>query len=151
VAAKDTYRLSVQERIGLRYVNEIRYPGADTPAAWRPLIKPELLGPLSDDNIVPSVRTAYQELSLGIPDGELTIRHGFVLQGTTVVLVPGANPPSEPLGPFYLFDLDAFDAKGGEIDNEMLDGLLRSYNKTVYSLFRWGLTERLFEYLKGSA
>lgn len=149
-AAKDTYKISAWERVGHRYVNEIRYPDADTPAAWRSLINPHLLGPLSDDNIVSSVRTAYQELTLEVPDGTLTVRHGYLPQGTTVVPAPGTNPSSETLGPFYLMDFDAFDDKGGEMNNETLDGLLRSYNKSIYSLFRWGLTGRLFEYLKGS-
>ena len=149
-AANDTYQMSAWNRIGLRYINEIRYPGADTPAAWRSLINPHLLGPLSDDTIVPSVRTAYQELSLEIPDGALTIRHGFFPQGTTVTPAPGMSPPNETLGPFYLMDLDAFDDKGGRLDDEMFNSLFRSYNKSVYSIFRWGLTERLFEYPKGS-
>jgi uncharacterized protein (TIGR04255 family) len=148
-AARDTYQISDWTRVGLRYINELRYPGADTPAAWRSLINPHLLGPLSDDTIVSSVRTTFQELSLEIPDGALTMRHGFFSEGTTVAPAPGTSLPSETLGPFYLMDFDAFENKGGRLD-EMFKSLFRSYNKSIYSIFRWGLTEKLFKHLKGS-
>jgi len=146
-AAKESFELSVQERVGLRYINEIRHPEADTPVAWRPLIRSELLGPLADDHIAYHIVSASQELGIEIPEGRLTLRHGYIPQGSTVGTKHETKPPD---GPFYLLDLDAFDDKAREVDNEVLDRLFRSYNRTIYSLFRWGISERLFEYLKGS-
>src|SRR5215212_5174263 len=146
-AAKESFGLSVRERVGLRYINEIRHPVANTPAAWRPLIRSELLGPLADDHIAHNIVSASQQLSFEMPEGRLTLHHGYIPQGTTVGTIPETKPPE---GPFYLLDLDAFDDKGREIDNEVLDRLFRGYNRIIYSLFRWGIRESLFEYLKGS-
>ncbi len=148
--AKEIYRIDQRARLGLRYVNEIRYPGADNPADWRSLIRKELLGPLADENIASRSITTFQELSLRISDGGLTLRHGFFPQGTTIAPAPGTTNAPEAQGAFYLLDLDASDDTGGEMDIQAIEKLLRSYNETVFSLFRWGLSEELFKHLKGS-
>jgi uncharacterized protein (TIGR04255 family) len=146
-AVKDIYSVSIRERAGLRYINEIRYPDADTPSDWRPLIRNQLLGPLSDESISRNAVAMSQELVLDIPDGNLAIRHGFFPQGNAVAPIPGTD---QPAGPFYLFDLDAYDESSKDMDEGTLEELFRSYNSVQYSLFRWGLEQRLFSYLKGS-
>ncbi len=146
-AAKDTYDLTIRQRVGLRYVNEIRYPGADTPADWRTQLRPELLGVIADENLARSIVSATQEITFEIPDGNLTIRHGFLPQGNAVALLPGTEQTS---GPFYLFDLDAYNDESGDLDEKTLDKLFRGYNSVIYNLFRWALEGRLFDYLKGS-
>jgi uncharacterized protein (TIGR04255 family) len=146
-AVKDTYDQSIRQRVGLRYVNEIRYPGADTPKDWRTLLKPELLGLIADEDLANSVVSATQEVTFEIPDGNLTTRHGFLPQGNAVAPLPGTEQES---GPFYLFDLDAYNDQSGDLDENTLGGLFRDYNSVIYNLFRWALEERLFDHLKGS-
>lgn len=145
-AVKDTYDQSIRQRVGLRYVNEIRYPGADTPADWRTLLRPELLGVIADENLTRSVVSATQEVTFDVPDGNLTIRHGFLPQGNAVAPLSGTEQTS---GPFYLFDLDAYNDQSGDLDEKTLDRLFRGYNSVIHNLFRWALEEKLFDHLKG--
>ncbi len=145
LAAKETFRIDVQQRVGLRYVNEIRHPEVAKPSDWRRFMNPTLLGPLADNAIAPSVESSIQELRLAASDGSLIVRHGAA-RGTTVAPEPGATVPT---GDFYLLDLDAFDEKGRELDIEALDKLVKGYNRTIYSLFRWGMNDQLFGFLKG--
>jgi uncharacterized protein (TIGR04255 family) len=145
LAAKETFKIDVQQRIGLRYVNEIRHPEVMKPSDWRRFMNPTLLGSLSDNAIAPSVESSIQELRLAASDGSLVVRHGAA-QGTTVAPEPGTPVPT---GEFYLLDLDAFDEKGRELDVEALDKFMKGYNRTIYSLFRWGMNDQLFGFLKG--
>lgn len=146
LAAKESFEIMVQERVGLRYVNEIRHPEVKKPSDWRQFMNPSLLGPLSDDAVSSNVESTIQELRLSISGGSLVVRHGAA-QGTTVAPEPGTSAPS---GEFYLLDLDAYDEKGRELDVDALIGLVKGYNRTIYSLFRWGMNDQLFEYLRGA-
>lgn len=144
-AAEDIFGLTVQSRVGLRYVNEIRHPSVTKPADWRYLMNSTLLGLLSDDEISASVESVLQELRLSIPNGSLKVRHGAA-QGTAVAPEPGEEPPTSE---FYLFDLDASNNEERELDVDEFVELVKGYNRTIYSLFRWGMKDELFDYLKG--
>jgi uncharacterized protein (TIGR04255 family) len=148
-AVKDIYRIQVRQRIGLRYINEIRHPEASTITDWTPLLRHELLGLAANSDIAPAIKSSAQELSLNLPDGALTIRHGYLERGTTVAPLPGDAPGDE--GPFYLLDLDAFDEQNQNLDDRTLDKLFRSYNYTLFQLFRWLVQDPLYDYLKGGA
>jgi len=148
-AVKEVYRVAVRQRLGLRYINEIRYPEVSTVTDWIPLLRHELLGLAANREIAPSVESTLQELSLNLPSGGLTIRHGYVPQGSTVAPLPGEQ--LQNAGPFYLLDFDAFDEKGRDLDDRTVDELLQSYNHTMFQLFRWLVQDDLYEYLKGGA
>lgn len=145
-AVKETFEVVVQERVGVRYVNEIRHPEVEKPSDWRRFMNPALLGPLSDDAVSSSVESTMQELRLSVPNGSLLVRHGAA-QGTIVAPEPGMIAPT---GEFYLLDLDAYDERGQQLDVGPLVGLIRGYNRIIYSLFRWGMNDQLFEYLRGA-
>lgn len=138
---------ALQTRLGLRYVNEFRRPGADTLAEWRTLIRPEVLGlagiaqQLLDGTEVTVTR---QEMEVGLPDGSLVIRHGL-LTGTTVE--PRAqDPPSG--GAFYLLDMDRSDPTPREIDPIVIAERLRDYNDLMYRFFRWAMLDPLYAALE---
>lgn len=145
-AAKEAFEVDVQERVGLRYVNEIRHPEIKKPSDWRRFMNPTLLGPLSDDAISSNLESTMQELRLSISNGSLIVRHGAA-QGTTVAPELGMAAPT---GEFYLLDLDAYDEQGKQLDVDDLVRLVRGYNRTIYSLLRWGMNNQLFEYLRGA-
>ncbi len=145
-AAKEAFEVVVQERVGLRYVNEIRHPEVKKPSDWRRFMNPALLGPLSDNAVSSSVESTMQELRLSVPNGSLIVRHGAA-QGTIVAPEPGMTAPTSE---FYLLDLDAYDERGKQLDVDTLVGLVKGYNRTIYSLFRWGMNDQLFEYLRGA-
>ena len=146
-AAQSIYRIDVRQRVGLRYVNEIRHPEASEAAHWASLINPQLLGLLADDRVVPLLSASYQEASLQLPTGGLTIRHGHFVQGTTVPSIFGDAPKDE--GPFYLLDFDAFHESFAALDVHTLNELFQGYNHTMFQLLRWGVQDKLFAYLKG--
>ncbi len=148
-AVKDVYRIEVRQRLGLRYINEIRHPNASAISDWVPLIRRELLGLASNSDMASSISSSMQELSLSLRDGGLTIRHGHFPEGTTVAPLPGDAPKDQ--GAFYLLDLDAFDEQGRDLDNHTLDELFRSYNHTMFQIFRWLVQDELYDYLKGGA
>ncbi|MEJ7841952.1 MAG: TIGR04255 family protein [Rubrobacter sp.] len=148
-AVKDVYRVQVRQRLGLRYINEVRHPDASTIADWTPFLRHELLGLAANNDIAPSIKSSVQELGLALPNGALTLRHGYFERGTTVAPLPGDVPKDE--GAFYLLDIDAFDEEGQGLDDHVLDGLFRSYNHSMFQLFRWLVQDSLYDYLKGDA
>lgn len=148
-AARKVYRIESRQRLGLRYVNEIRYPSVQTAGDWTSLINRQLLGPLADEGLSSRLNFSYQEAGLQLDDGQLTLRHGHFGQGTTVTPPPGVVPQPPQTGPFYLLDFDAFDEDGRNLDGHALEELLRSYNHTMFQLLHWGVQGELFDYLKG--
>ncbi len=147
-AARKVYRIEFRQRLGLRYVNEMRHPSVRTAEDWTSLVNPQLLGPLADKGLSSLVNFSYQETGLQLKNGKLTLRHGHFAQGTTVAPPPG-EMPKERADPFYLLDFDAFDEEGRDINGHTLEELLRGYNHTMFQLLRWGVQEDLFDYLKG--
>jgi len=146
---KEVYRIQMRQRVGLRYINEIRHPDVSAINDWTSLLRHELLGLVARDDFGPLIRSSLQELSLDLPNGRLTIRHGYLSQGTTVAPLPGDAPKDE--GPFYLLDFDAFDEQVRDLEDHTLDELLQSYNHTMFQLFRWLVQDRLYDYLKGDS
>lgn len=147
-AVRKVYRIELRQRLGLRYVNEIKHPSVRNPEDWISLVNPQLLGPLADEGLSSLVNFSYQETGMRLKNGGLTLRHGHFAQGTTVAPAPGDTPTQE-VEPFYLLDFDAFDEDGRDLDGHTLEELLRSYNHTMFQLLHWGVQEELFEYLKG--
>ena len=148
-AVKEVYRVTERVRLGLRYINEIRHPDATTVTDWEPLLRHELLGLAASREIAPLLESTVQELRLNLQNGGLTIRHGHVPRGTTVAPLPGEQP--QDAGSFYLLDFDTFDEGRRDLDDHTLDELLRSYNHTMFQLFRWLVQDELYDYLKGGA
>lgn len=146
-AARDVYKIDLRQRLGLRYVNEIRHPDVQDPQGWAAFINPQLLGPLADTGLSSLITNSYQEIGLRLDNGGLTLRHGHFGEGSTVAPPPGDAPKGD--GPFYLLDFDAYDEAGRDLDDHTIDELLKSYNHTMYQLLLWGVREELFDYLKG--
>jgi uncharacterized protein (TIGR04255 family) len=94
------------ERMGLRYINEIRAPDD---AGWQRWINPSLLGPVVDDPIDLKLGDWQALCVYGPNDGSsLALRYG-PREGYAV------NPEAElrrvstpPSGPFFLLDFDSF-------------------------------------------
>jgi uncharacterized protein (TIGR04255 family) len=146
---KEVYRIQIRRRLGLRYINEIRHPDISAINDWVSLLRHELLGLAANSDFAPLIRSSLQELKFDLPIGGLTMRHGYLTQGTTVAPLPGDVPKDE--GPFYLLDFDAFDEQDRDLEVHTLDELLQSYNHTMFQLFRWLVQDRLYSYLKGDS
>lgn len=99
------------ERIGLRYIDEIRVPaenGGDTPS-WDQWVDASLLGPVhigSEVSLSPAVNEGISVFS-GSHDRALALRYGaqndYAVQST-----PDLRRPLPPPGPLFKMDIDSF-------------------------------------------
>jgi uncharacterized protein (TIGR04255 family) len=142
--ANETLGVTDRLRLGLRYINEIRYPHAENFAQWRALFNPEFVGFEASDLLDGQVDHTLQEVQVNRPDGVLAIRHGL-LNGTVVAPRPQEQPTA---GQFYLIDLDCYDMTECDLDIAATTRQMQEYNDVMYRFFRWTLSEMLFDYLE---
>lgn len=142
--ASDKLEITDRLRLGLRYVNEIRHPQGQDFAGWAKLMSPELLGFTAHGLIPGEVEHMVQETRWRLRDGVLAMRHGM-LTGTVVEPRPKEAPES---GIFYLVDLDYYDTTQCELDLASTVEQITGYNQLMYKLFRWTLSDELFQYLE---
>jgi len=139
-AVEKHLRPTHQRRLGLRYINEFRYENGTTMETWKNLLNQDLLG--LSGRLGESVDHSFHEIRARTEDGVLLIHHGLLRGSFTNVL--GESPGSEP---YYLLDLDYYDETPGDWDVGRVIQRVRDWNDIMYRLFRWSMTERLFEYL----
>ena len=142
--AKKTLDVTDRLRLGLRYINEIRYPYAETFAQWKALFNPEFASFDAAGLLDGKVEHTLQEIQVNRPDGVLAIRHGL-LSGAIVAPLPQEQPAS---GRFYLLDLDYYDMTECDLDISATVKQLQDYNDLMYRFFRWTFSEMLFDYLE---
>jgi len=142
--AKETLNISDRLRLGLRYINEIRYPEAHNLADWWPLLNAEFVGFEASSLLDGHVDHTLQEIQIQRFDGNLAIRHGL-LSGAVVAPLPQEPPKS---GRFYLIDLDYYDMTECELDISTTIEQMQNYNDIMYRFFRWTLSETLYNYLE---
>jgi uncharacterized protein (TIGR04255 family) len=124
-----------QERLGLRFVNEIKHPKALTPASWRGFLNEDLLGMVGGDVLGDGVIHAVQEIRLREEDGILVIRHGYV----------GTEPTDNR--PYYLLDLDYYDEVGKPLDREHILQRTETYHSKMHDVFEMSITDAMREHL----
>ncbi|HAG99282.1 MAG TPA: hypothetical protein DCL75_10595 [Ktedonobacter sp.] len=142
--AKEQLEVTDRLRLGLRYINEVRYPGAESLAEWRTLLNPEFVSCDASELLGGKVDHTIQELQVHRPDGVLAVRHGL-LNG--IVVAPLA-PEQPATGPFYLIDLDYFDMTECELEIPATIQQMQEYNDVMYRFFRWTLSKKLYDYLE---
>jgi len=142
--AKKQLEVTDRLRLGLRYLNEVRYPGAHSLADWRELLNTEFVSFDAAELLDGQVDHTIQEIQVNRPDGVLAVRHGL-LNGTIVAPLAQEQPAT---GPFYLIDLDYYDMTERELDIPATIQQMQEYNDVMYRFFRWTLSERLYNYLE---
>ncbi len=144
-AASQTLEVSDRLRLGLRYINEIRYLNAENLVEWRTLLNPAFVGFEASSLLDGQVDHTLQEIQVQRPDGILAIRHGL-LSGTSVTpLLPQEQSVG---GRFYLIDLDYYDMTEYDLDIPATIKQMQNYNDVMYRFFRWTLTQKLYDYLE---
>ena len=141
-SARETLEVNDRLRLGLRYINEIRYPDAESLTDWRTLLNPEFIGFDASSLLEGKVDHTLQEIQVERSDGTLAIRHGLL---NSAVVVPQEQPTS---GHFYLIDLDYFDTTEDDLNIPATVKQLQDYNDVVYRFFRWTLGEKLYNYME---
>jgi uncharacterized protein (TIGR04255 family) len=142
--ASETLEVTDRLRLGLRCINEIRYPGTESFADWGKLLNPEFVGFEASSLLDGQVDHTLQEIQIERHDGILSIRHGL-LNGS--VVVPLAQEQSVG-GRFYLIDLDYYDTAEYDLDIPATIKQMQDYNDVMYRFFRWTLSETLYNYLE---
>ena len=136
------------ERLGLRYIDEIRVPtdNAEQSTSWAEWVDASLLPPAGHD-LVPSLRsTQWQGVTLfeNGPERFVGLRHGCAV-GYAV------NPDGElarnqpPPGPYFLIDIDSFwsPAEVPELDIQKILSAANELHTPIRALFESLITERL--------
>ncbi len=117
-------------RQGLRYVDHIE--GELAAPDWASLINPELLGPVVDRFGAAITQTA-SELRLTRQNGVLVFKHGMLPLG-----------PEARMG--YMLDFDYFNEEASDDTSvEAVMSRFNAYHQTLYSLFRWCVTDTALE------
>ena len=127
--------VTLRERLGLRYVDEIRHPEAKKPGDWRRFVNEKLLGMVGGGELGDDVIQALQEIRLREEDGTLAIRHGFL--GTEVA---GGEP-------FYLLDLDYYDDRPLSLDAGQVLAQLDDYHHAMHNVWETAITDALRDHL----
>jgi uncharacterized protein (TIGR04255 family) len=137
------------ERIGLRYINEVRVPDAITrPEQWQSWVAPVLLNAteVSGGRSVAALQGIVQYET--DDQQHMTFRYGTFGSGTVVgnpVLKRADNDQTQP---FFLLDLDSFwEAMSPESalapDSERIAEILDSLHEPISDIFEGALTDRL--------
>jgi uncharacterized protein (TIGR04255 family) len=126
-------------RVGLRYVNRWIIPrDGDMPVAWADLLNKYLAGLFADPMLRDGIVEAKHHLVLQTEHGQVGCRYS-----RDVGDLDGKAAEQ--------FTLDFDHYVTGQIEPKKVQSLLVGSNDTVYRLFRWCLTEKGFEVLRGEA
>lgn len=134
-------------RVGLRYINEIRVPEAVGDArAWSAWVEPGMVGPLA---VVPGgvpVRGLQGAMAFDLGNGGgLNIAFGAVKQGTMINHRFLLRPPFDP-GPYFALDLDGFVELGPDpavvLDAAAVTSMLAAVHEQSGAAFQRAITDR---------
>ncbi len=136
------------ERLGLRYINEIRVPDVgDTLASWEPWVDRTLLGPVSVVDRLGLTAAQLQGVVMLDRDAGKSIVLRYGPRGGYAVDPEGdLKRPAPTPGPFFLLDIDSFWAPTDdipELNPEELLTLGDDLHEPVRTLFESLITERL--------
>ncbi len=139
------------ERIGLRYIDEIRVPpdNGDTSTSWNEWVHPSLLGPrdvFSASGLTPSEHQGIALFQAG-EDQVLALRYGprkgYAVDPTLELRRPMLPPPDSP---FFLIDIDSFWQPSGiwpEMDVETVLECIDRLHVPVREVFESLITDQL--------
>jgi uncharacterized protein (TIGR04255 family) len=120
-----TIGIERQDRIGLRYVDELQVapdPHADDIAR---VVRPELVGVVGAHPRTARLLNSMSELRFAQDRGACTLRHGLVRRDGEAV---------------YVLDYDFYDDASQPLDLDTQVRLLADFNHGAYELFAWSVT-----------
>lgn len=129
-AVQSALDLTRQNRIGLRYVDELECPVRPTPEDLSRLLREELVGVVGKHPRTSALLGSMQELRFGLQRGANTLRHGLV-----------ARPDGRVA---YVLDFDFYDDTPQPLDLDRQQRLLADFNDGAFELFRWSVNDAYF-------
>ena len=132
-------RPTIEQRLGLRYINRIADPGVATPTQLREYIAPELLGMVLHQSLGEMVKGAQQQIELEAGEGiQVVMRHGF------------SRDEDRDGALAYLLDFDIFRQGIQAFDVADIRSSLDRFHGLALRLFQQSLTEKMLAYLQES-
>jgi len=127
---------SIEQRVGLRYVNRIVEPDRKSPQDWIGIIANELLGPVADSFWSSGISNYQQQLDLDVGNEErCLVRHGFIpLQSGDV----GG----------YVLDFDVYRQMPRRFDDSEISASLDRFNRIALALFHRSLADEYLSSLR---
>jgi uncharacterized protein (TIGR04255 family) len=122
-----------QDRIGLRYVDELDCPPEPTPEDIGRVVRPELVGVIGAHPRTGRLISSMQELRFAQDRGVCTLRHGLVRRDG---------------GAVYVLDYDFYDDQSQALDIDAQVRLLADFNHGGYELFAWSVPPEHFATFK---
>lgn len=135
------------ERIGLRYLDEVRVPGESVPS-WGEWVNPQLAAPaLAPDVLRPHQQQSVVQYTTDSPEVVVALRYGAVDGPSAVQGIPLAGSSAPVNGPFFLIDTDASwtPTEVPPLDPASVLAQADHLHRYVKELFEASLTDRLRE------
>ena len=125
-----------EERLGLRYVDQIERPSVTSPLEWGQFLNPHLLGLILHDSLGTAVQASMQQVDLAVDEEvRCVIRHGF-----------NRNPLDGSLA--YIFDTDTFRDGVRAFDVGGVKEAAERLSEVSTQVFQQCVTQELLQYLK---
>lgn len=138
------------ERIGLRYIDEIRVPEEITDTSgWRGWISDEVVGVLgvADGFNTSALQTVLR--LVGEDSTEVVLRYAAMIGEGVVGDGPLRRRATASSGPFFVIDTDSFRTSAGpameDFEHDRIAGILDVIHEPVGTLFHRAITDRLRE------
>jgi uncharacterized protein (TIGR04255 family) len=130
---------SLEQRIGLRFINRITHPDVMSAHDWARWINLAFLGPIAHDRLGQGVTTSQQILQIDTGDGR------------SIILRHGAVHDQEASGQMtYLIDEDCSVQRGQPFDVEQVLDATEQLHTLALQLFQEAITPELYRYLEGN-
>jgi uncharacterized protein (TIGR04255 family) len=129
-AIVDALDLTRQDRVGLRYVDELKCSPRPTPDQIARIVRAELVGVVGAHPRTQSLLSSMQELRFAQERGVCTLRHGLVVRD-------GGDSA-------YVLDMDFYDDTPQPLDLEAQVQRLAGFNHGAYELFEWAIPPEHF-------
>jgi len=135
------------ERVGLRYINEIRVAGVAVPKDWQGYINPTLLAGLEiDSEFSAEAIQGIVQYNLA-PGHHVNMRFGALPNGQVVDPTGPLRVKATTGGPFFLIDLDSFwtapEDETPEFSIERGMEICLSLRPPLHALFEAAITDQL--------
>ncbi len=129
-----TLDVTRQNRVGLRYVNELTCPPRPDAKALLQILREDAIGIVGRHPRASSLLQSMHEMRFAQDRGVCTVRHG---------LMPQTDDQSS-----YILDFDFYDDNPRVVDLDGQQRLLADFNHGAFELFRWIIQEDYFATFK---
>jgi uncharacterized protein (TIGR04255 family) len=137
-AVAEAVEPSLEQRVGLRFINWITHPDVKKPEDWIQRIDRSFLGIIAHERLGQAVATSQQVLQIDTGNGEsITLRHGAVRD-------------AESSGQMtYLIDQDCYVQRGKPFEVDQMLNAVEDLHTLILQIFQQAVTPELYQYLKG--